>query len=255
MKTPYTPWYLAVVLSCLVPVARAATDAPLAYWPFDDELTDAGGGGVALLDPYKKLEYVPGVVGKAIAFRWEKRDYLRTPKPADLPMEGDFTVSAWFKAAEGPSPDAIQGIVGRWAYGGEAQFDIRLLGQKTSQYVVALLSTDGTKIIELRHPSPIEFDGWYHVALVWRADKKTATLHLSSKTDKALDAGESKTLDTALHAESKTPFTIGFSQLGGCFLNGAVDEVSVWGKALSPKELGDLFARGRDGKPALGGKP
>jgi hypothetical protein len=73
--------------------------------------------------------------------------------------------------------------------------------------------------------------------------------------DKSLDTGESKVLDAPLHAAEQTPFTIGFSQLGGCFLNGALDEVAVWGKVLTAQELGGLFARGREGKPLLGGKP
>jgi hypothetical protein len=254
MKAPLPPAVVCVLWFALAVATRAAESAPLAYWPFDGELTDAGGGGVVLIDPYRKLDYVPGVVGQAIAFAWEKRDYLRTVKHDQLPMEGDFTVSAWFKAAEGPTRDAVQGIVGRWAYDGQAHFDVRLVGFRNGPQVVALLTTDGTKLIELKHPSPVDFDGWYHIALVYRAASKTATLHLSSRSDKALDAGEPKTLDAPLHSEVKTPFTVGFSQLGGCFFNGVVDEVVVWDKALSPKDLGDVFARGKEGKPALGGK-
>ncbi|MCC7519669.1 MAG: LamG domain-containing protein [Verrucomicrobiae bacterium] len=249
---PFLVWcFVPSFLLALADVARAGVPAPLAVWPFDGDLADAGGNGVVLMNPYKKLDYGPGVAGQAIRFTWEKRDYLRTQKPEQLPMEGDFTVSAWFNAVEGPQRNSIQGLVGRWDYNGKAQFALALAGSSA----VAYLSTDGSKLHELKHPSAVDFETWYHVALVHRADARNVTLYLTAKEGKSLDSGVSKTFDAPIHSELKTPFTIGFNQYGGRFLNGALDEVAVWDRALSPQELGEVFSRGCKGQPLLGGKP
>jgi hypothetical protein len=39
--------------------------------------------------------------------------------------------------------------------------------------------------------------------------------------------------------------------LGGCFLNGALDEVVVFNRALSPAEIAALFDKGKKGQPAV----
>lgn len=240
----------ALSLSAFASAAHAADGAPLAYWPFDGDLADASAGGVALMSPYKKLEYVAGVAGQAIAFTWEKRDYLRTPKPAQLPLEGDFTVSGWFKAEMGPTRNSVQGLISRWAYDGKAQFDLALHGQK----LAALLTTDGAKPIELKHPTLVDFEIWYYLAFTYHAESKTAALYLALKDEPSLDDAATKVLDAPLHVQEETALTIGFSQLGGRFYNGAIDEVVIWSRALSSKELAEIFARGKAGQPALGGK-
>lgn len=229
--------------------SATAVEPPLAYWPFEAGPADASGNDLALIDPYRKLVPVPGVVGKALAFTVEARDYLRAANHVQLPLEGDFTISAWVKAAAGSHPEAVQGLVGRFGYDGHAQFDVRLVGMQ----VTALLSTDGTKLVELKHRRPLDVDAWHHLALVWRAATKTATLHVSPKDGKTVDPGESKTLDAPLHAAKSTPFTVGFSQFGGAFFNGEIDEVAVWRKSLTAAEIGTVFERGTAGNSLLGG--
>ena len=99
-----------------------------------------------------------------------------------------------------------------------------------------------SNIVELYSATDIEVGQWYHVVAV--AEGSTARLYI----DGQLDAMGSR---TGTPVTSADPVTIGHAGFH-TFLNGALDDVRVYRRALSDYEAANLFRRGAPALPAPG---
>ncbi|MEU6914188.1 exo-alpha-sialidase [Streptomyces olindensis] len=181
-----------------------------------------------------------GVRGSAMSFDGTD-DAVRLPYRSRLPLgEGDFTASLFFRytATTGEQPLLWMGGIG------STQPQIWLRGEPASDRVRALITTrSGATTVRNASVSTAgaHNDGrWHHLAL--RRGGGTLTLFLDGK---ALT-----TADVPGSVSRNSPFGVHIGQRmdSRAHFTGAIDDVRVWNRALSDREL----ASGASGAAAKG---
>ncbi|MGW0500690.1 LamG domain-containing protein, partial [Streptomyces sp. NPDC003007] len=170
-----------------------------------------------------------GAHGGALSFDGAD-DAVRLPYRFRLPLgEGDFTVSLHFRytATTGEQPFLWVGGIGT------TQPQIWLRGEPASNRVRGLITTrSGATTVR---SASVSTDGahndgrWHHLAL--RRGGGNLTLFLDGE---AID-----TPDVPGSVSRNSPFGVHIGQRmdSRAFLTGAIDDVRVWNRALSDKEL------------------
>ncbi|CAL9624944.1 hypothetical protein SUDANB108_05957 [Streptomyces sp. enrichment culture] len=181
-----------------------------------------------------------GVRGSAMSFDGAD-DAVRLPYRSQLPLgEGDFTASLFFRytAATGEQPFLWMGGIGG------TQPQVWLRGEPANDRVRALITTrSGAATVRT---ASVWSDGarndgrWHHLAL--RRGGGQLTLFL--------DGEAVSTADVAGSVSRNSPFGVHIGQRldSRAHLTGAVDDVRVWNRALSDREL----ASGASGAAARG---
>jgi sialidase-1 len=181
-----------------------------------------------------------GVRGSAMSFDGTD-DAVRLPYRSQLPLgEGDFTASLFFRytATAGEQPFLWMGGVGG------TQPQVWLRGEPASDRVRALITTrSGAATVRTASvwSAGARNDGrWHHLAL--RRGGGRLTLFL--------DGEALSTADVAGSVSRNSPFGVHIGQRmdSRAHLTGAVDDVRVWNRALSDREL----ASGASGAAARG---
>jgi sialidase-1 len=170
-----------------------------------------------------------GVRGGALSFDGTD-DAVRLPYRSRLPLgEGDFTASLFFRytATTGEQPFLWMGGIG------SSQPQIWLRGEPASDRVRALITTrSGATTVR---SASVWTDGahndgrWHHMALRRGGGKLTLFL----------DGKPLSTTDLPGSVSRNSPFGVHVGQRmdSRAFLSGAIDDVRVWNRALSDKEL------------------
>jgi sialidase-1 len=171
-----------------------------------------------------------GVRGGALSFDGTD-DAVRLPYRSRLPLgEGDFTASLFFRytATTGEQPFLWMGGIGT------TQPQVWLRGEPASDRVRALITTrSGAATVRT---ASVWTDGahndgrWHH--LVLRRGGGQLTLFL--------DGTPVSTPDVPGSVSRNSPFGVHIGQRmdSRAFLTGAIDDVRVWNRALSDRELG-----------------
>ncbi|MFH8655889.1 exo-alpha-sialidase [Streptomyces afghaniensis] len=171
-----------------------------------------------------------GVRGGALSFDGTD-DAVRLPFRSRLPLgEGDFTASLFFRytATTGEQPFLWMGGIGN------SQPQVWLRGEPASDRVRALVTTrSGATTVRT---ASVWTDGahndgrWHH--LVLRRGGGNLTLFL--------DGTPISTPDVPGSVSRNSPFGVHIGQRmdSRAFLTGAVDDVRVWNRALTERELG-----------------
>jgi sialidase-1 len=180
-----------------------------------------------------------GVRGGALSFDGAD-DAVRLPYRSRLPLgDGEFTVSLHFRytATTGEQPFLWMGGIGT------TQPQIWLRGEPAGNRVRGLITTrSGATTVR---SASVSADGahndgrWHHLAL--RRGGGNLTLFL--------DGEALSTVDVPGSVSRNSPFGVHIGQRmdSRAFLTGAIDDVRVWNRALSDKELasGTSGAAGR----------
>ncbi|WP_184588421.1 sialidase family protein [Streptomyces violarus] len=181
-----------------------------------------------------------GIRGGALSFDGTD-DAVRLPYRSRLPLgEGDFTASLFFRytATTGEQPFLWMGGIG------SGQPQIWLRGEPASDRVRGLITTrSGATTVR---SASVWTDGahndgrWHHLALRRGGGKLTLLL----------DGAPVTTTDVPGSVSRNSPFGVHVGQRmdSRAFLSGAIDEVRVWNRALSDREL----ASGASGAAAKG---
>jgi len=208
-------------------------------------LSDAihSGDGETQLVNHNNVTSVDGKVGKAAKFVRTEAQYLSTPDNPKLSMgDVDFTVAAWVYLES--KEEMIFVSKGDSSKGHSNEY---LLRYSPSQDVFEFTVGNGltSSSAGSRNSSAPATGVWYYI-VAWYQTNGTDPNTLSIQVNNG-------PIDTSTMPPSVTSynspfeFTIGrFSNYheGGGYMNGYIDEVSIWRRLLSPQERTDLYNNG-----------
>jgi WD40 repeat protein len=204
----------------LLPPAKKPLDGVVAWWPADGNAKDSVGDNHGELRG--GVTFSPGIAGKAFRLDGATR-YVEVPRN-DLWGFGslDFSIELWVQfrtvtPAVFLGCDEGSGNRNKWLFAynpkGGFHFHITNANGKAGSYANTDFSPD--------------LDQWYHLAVT--RSRGTFTIYLdgvpvaSEKVDIVIPFPDA-------------PLTIGQAE-GALFLNGLIDEVAIYDRALSPKEV------------------
>jgi hypothetical protein len=222
--------------------AQTCVDAPpglVSWWPGDSSGADVASGFDATLA--NGASYMPGLVGDAFfmdGVAGGQDDRVDLPSQA-LNGLANFTVEMWVNTTD-PDEGAIMSAANA-ATGGDNEF---LLFQTQSPADVAVYLKQATSG---RLPVILNDGSWHHVAFAREGD--TGHLYVDGMLAGSI-AYPTGPVDVAPGG-----LLLGQEQdcLGGCFngnqaFDGLVDELAVYGRALSADEVLAIFDAGSAGK-------
>jgi hypothetical protein len=206
-----------------------ADQGPLAAWNFENVgprgMTDATGHGF-LATVTGDIKLVPGHSGQAGSFNGQS--WLTVAEPAMFNLS-DATLALWIK------PETIKGRHGLIAK--------RFIGT-AAPYVVSLWDgaiefeandTNDKWSFNFRTPVVIKEGEWNHLAVVIKQGKGV-TIYINGQPV----ATKENTMGRTMNME---PLIIGReawsddSTVNSCWYQGLMDDVKVWGRALTPAEV------------------
>lgn len=232
------------ILAALLLVAVQADKDLVGHWTFDDEKSpaaDAAGKHDGKL--LKKPVRIEGRVGGAMKFDGAG-SHVEIPNAPALEnlQEGSFTVSAWFKPEDEPpgseaENDAYYGIVIKSGNHAGLHYDNQ--GNFAMAYWVK--GEEGEVQVAAASEKSYEPRKWYHlVGVVDRAAGKTL-LYVNGERDGSAE------WDPKLPAyeHDQGPWRIGIAEPNAeewsWPAKGAIDDVRLYKRALSEKEIKALF--------------
>jgi hypothetical protein len=217
----------------------------VAYYPFDGDATDHSGHGLDATVNGATL--APDRFGAAdSAYSFDGNDYIQVDHDDSLSGMSSLTVACWFKAdtlppmSDGTHPvskaNIGDGYMGSDCYhiglSRTASGDVRISGGVTSGLA---WSSDNEAHVSAIRPE-VEFGEWHHVALTYDGD--TLRLYLDGEEIDSEFFGKAP-----LNANAGVPLRVG-RVVGGSthnkYLDGAVDDVRIYNRALSIGEIREL---------------
>lgn len=214
---------------------------PLAHWAFEaeegDEARDEAGGHDGRI---VGATPVPGLAGNGLLFERAKGQYVSVDyaKEFDIPA---FTVAAWVKLT---LPPTFSGILGT-RFGLDHTFDLKVNAAKVHGDI-----GDGQEWIETAvnfyendtgtngQGGKLALDRWYHVVYVVDAAAHECRLYLDADLKKTIAFQGTPRL-----MQPGQTMRIGASSPGE-FMDGVIDEVRIWGTALTPEQVSALQSGG-----------
>ncbi|MEI8197298.1 MAG: LamG-like jellyroll fold domain-containing protein, partial [Phycisphaerae bacterium] len=227
------------------------TNQLIAYWKFDETTGTTAGEATGLSQPGSLVnfpgdntQWVPGQIGRALSFSDPtNQNYVIAPdyaKPTNT-----ITLSAWVWAESRPN---WASIAKNWGDTQTGQFHFGL--NNTSGNLQNQMTDGGGNVVTAADAVPLPLGAWQQVAFV--ADG--ARMHLyRNGVEVAGSAIYNGTLLTppmaGLGIGVKTDDS-GTAAAGGApgYWNGKLDDLGIWGRALSPDEIFGIYQGGLAGK-------
>ncbi len=218
------------------PVCISAPTGAVAWWRGESNTLDSIGLNDALLSgsPYIRF-YQTGKVGTA--FRQSSSGYFYVPASRDLDVgAGDgFTVEGWIL----PSTLSYANPIVYW---GNADVTLLLRSAGMLETRLSATNTGMLRSITLRSTNQaVQAGVWQHVALSF--DKATGLTALFVN-----GAAVAQTNLTSFRPQTQSPVYLGSGGSGYPTFAGALDEFTIYGRALAPVEIQAIVAADEGGK-------
>lgn len=236
----------------IAPPCAAPADGLNAWYRAEGDATDSSGfNHNASLQ--NGATFAAGKVG--FGFRLDGvDDFASVPSNNAPDTSGSFTVEGWIKIDSysallnpqgGFYDPAYTAIVSKWNDIGTNHRSF-YLGLDTHTQLQFAVSQDGTNAAVAKQSSGyIGLGNYYHVAGVFDATAKTATLYIDGRQWAQAGVPGSATYS------SNEPILIGAADIGGTartFTKGLVDELTFYNRALSAAEVNGIFRALNSGK-------
>jgi hypothetical protein len=201
------------------------------WWPGEGNAYDNWGTNNGTL--VSGAAYTNGVVGQAFSFNGTS-GYVSISNSSSLNVFAtNITIELWLRTYQTNGYSNWKGIVTK----GDSSW--RLQGRSGAKTVVFSASglSPSTDLYGTRNVN----DGlWHHVAAVYDG------AHMFLYTDGTLDVSQAA---TGLIATNSYPLCFGENgQMQGRIFNGAIDEASIYNRALTATEVQAIYASGSNGK-------
>ncbi|HIJ86238.1 MAG TPA: LamG domain-containing protein [Desulfuromonadales bacterium] len=219
---------------CLPPTGQ------IAWWPGDGSAADITGGNNGTPNG---VSYAAGVAGQAFSFNGTSNVTVPDSELFTFGIK-PFTMDLWvnFNELQGRDPfiahDDGGGYYNKWIFWYDALATD--YGHNTDVAGPALrlhVNGDGGNVDPISYPWNPTPGKWYHVALTRSGND--FTLYIDGAAVKKTNVSVSLPNPTS-------PLTIGSAEAYN--LNGLVDEVEMYNRALSAKEIKSLYLDGKNGR-------
>jgi VanZ family protein len=235
-----------IQMSRAAPPGRAVNDRGLtapgkleAYWRFDGDRPgrDASGNGLdGMLVHGPAL--VRGAVNSAVALNGEDQ-WVDVGDPVALRLVGSMTISAWINSTAFPRDDAAI-VSDHSGYGYQLDTTIdegpRTIAFKLANSFGMLMARYGR--------TPLETNRWYHVAGVYDAKAQAINVYLDGRLDNGCVLGR---VTSRQHVSGKPAFVGRRGDMRGFEFAGAIDDVRIYSRALSGREIADQASEAMPG--------
>jgi hypothetical protein len=246
-KMPFGIAFVCLVFVGVVEQGRAAGCVPppagiVSWWRAEGNGADDL--GVSSTTNLVGVSFAAGEVGQAFVFNGTN-SYVQIPdSPALSPHagpSGELTLEAWVNlprlpqfdtgTAQGNRAIVVKGGAGQWEYG--------FYVTTNATPVFGVWQNNGNGYASAYNPT-ITTNAWHHLAGVLRKGQ-FARLYIDGVLVSESTSFSGDTYDAG------SPLYIG-RRGDGQYLDGLVDEVAVYGRALSSAEIATLYAAGSSGK-------
>ena len=156
-------------------------------------------------------------------------DYVELGNPAALQLTGSMTVSAWVNSAAFPGDDAA--IVSKRGTSVGYQLDTTVdRGPRT----IGFKLTNGSGASVFRYgATTLQANTWYHITGVYNAATSEMHVYLNGQLDDGTLIGSV----TSTQQNSTANVNIGRRPTGSFNFNGRLDDVRIYGRALTQAEI------------------
>jgi autotransporter-associated beta strand protein len=214
-------------------VASGKPAGTAAYYPFDGSTADLSGNANNGTISSGAATYTSGQFGQAIALNGSQS--VIVPNSASLQLSNNFTVSGWFNLNAAGMGSNVNGIVGT-RFGQDETFDLKVDGP--GQLIHGDVGNGSGWISTGLDIDNLSFGAgqWHMVTYV--VTPTGAQLYFDG-VDKQNYTWASNT-PTFMTAAAGAQMQIGDSS-GTEYMNGAIDDVSVYGRALTATQVQGLY--------------
>jgi len=225
----------------------------VAFWPLNEiatsgnvPATDATGRGNTLTASGSPV-YANGKIGAARNFVSSSSQYLSATSSSDLQFgDGNWSISLWVanSSTYSGSSAIYQHVIGKdQSSGREFGLKTQISGTGTTcGYTAYVFKADGSEL-------GVQFPGFTNKATFTGVWNHLAVVHNSGTVTVYFNASQTATgsRGATAFATTSTPFYLGRRSYSGYFenLDGQIDELGKWSRALTASEVQALYNSGR----------
>jgi len=206
----------------------------IGWWRGNGDAMDSIGANNGIL--VNGAGFAPGVVEQAFVFT-NLSQAVHIPQSPTLNLTNGLTLEAWVLVSSyGADPGII--IVGKNVIHVTFEYELGITVFSSGLRFRATVGVPSGWAI-LYAEVPVETNTWYHVAMTY--DNAALRLYVNGEPEGSLNA-------TGPIVTTTAPLIFGGYGSGPWTLQGRVDEVSLYDRALAPEEIQSIFVRGSEGK-------
>ena len=222
------------------PVENSLSQSMRGSWFLDDgsgtNVTDASGNGNTLAMTGSP-SWVAGQIGPYSLDFSGSGQYLSVADPAsgvlDFGDGADFTISGWFNRDTAAADHTI--VAKKNDQTTNAGYVVWIDNNGSTDYLSAEIS-DGTDTYSAIGTTDLSSTGWHHFSIVWD-DSNGLSIYLDGKLDGSTTSSTSSINSLA----NALAFTIGAESDAGVPFDGKIDNITLYGRALSTNEVSTLY--------------
>jgi hypothetical protein len=216
------------ITTTISPTTIPPSQYSVGYWKFND-CTAKDSSGLGNDGTNYGATCIGGHSGNAFNFNGVN-NYVQIPGGSSLSGFTALTVSFWIKPLDSGRRQAILNKYDN-VNGSKGWFiDTPSYGGK---YIGFFASPNGSNYAQWYVPFAPVLGNWYHVAVVWQANK-VPTFYINGQQVSTTDTA----IISSIYNNVGVPLLIGKSQYAtGREFNGMIDEVKIWNRALTASEI------------------
>ncbi|NTW32597.1 MAG: hypothetical protein HGB12_08240, partial [Bacteroidetes bacterium] len=210
-------------------------DNIVAYWKLDEtngNASDAFGSNTLINN--NTTTFVAGKINNSANLVQSSFQYFSITDAAQAGLDfgtGDFTINLWYKCASISANG--DGFFEKGEGGGNAQYWVRF--QDNTGNVIRFITTDGPNETSVQTSSAgITAGNWYMLTFIRNGTTVSITINAGTAVT---------TTGTIRNCDNASGFFLGRTP-GGAYINGIIDEVGIWSRAISSIEISTLYNSG-----------
>ena len=243
-----------VAFGFLVASSTAEAIQLVGNWRFEGDLTDSSGLGndlsIVAGGPTFSGTVPPGGFSTQSA-AFDGNDQLKNTSPTGLDFTSQYTFSAWVESPT-PASGKYHGIFWRGPSASVATSDIEIYTQQSNNQLTVAHNRGASSFDYVYYPAPPD-DAYYHLAVTYDASGGAERVKVYYNGVQQTPANQTPDLAVPLAAAG---YDVSVGKLGGTgsfhvnsYYNGLLDEVFVYDRALTTREL-DRLRQFNDPYPA-----